>query len=190
MRLRPHITSARAGFSLMEIIVAVSILSILAATLAMRAGGMIDKGKTAKVIELTSTFKTVCATYHADVGSLPHEYSGYQANHRHLSGTQSANGWDGPYLEAPLTHAQNPFNGQMHLYDRATVHGLSGFDVDGDGTDDVTGDANVLYLSNVPADAAQTIDTRIDQGIPGTWSSSGRVRYNTGNSRLHILVYY
>jgi type II secretory pathway pseudopilin PulG len=174
----------------MEIIVAVSILSILAATLAMRAGGMIGKGKNARVIELASTFRTLCAAYHADVGAFPREYSASNANNRDLSTAQTAAGWSGPYLEAPLTHSQNPYNGQMHLYNSSTIQGLSGFDVDGDGTDDVTGAANVLYLSSVSTESATEIDSRLDPGVPGTWSTTGRVRYNTSNSRLYILVYY
>ena len=50
-------SSTRSGFTLLEIIVAVSILSIMAAGLAMRAGVMIEKGKSAKVINLVDTLK-------------------------------------------------------------------------------------------------------------------------------------
>ena len=182
---------SRAGFSLMEVIVAVSILSILAGALALRAGGMIDKGKATKVVNMVGTFKTACAAYHADVGSYAHEYSGYKANHRHLSGTQKKAGWSGPYVESPRTHGQNPFGGQMHLYDRVTAGSrIEGFDVDGDENLDVTGSANMLWLSKVPPDSAKQIDSTLDRGLPEKWQNTGRVRYSDEKQHLFILVYY
>ena len=181
----------RAGFSLMEIIVAVSILSILAATLALRAGGMIDKGKNGKVIQLISALKTACEMHHADTGSFAREYSGYAPKHRKLSAKQTQTGWDGPYLEAPLTHKQNPYNGSTHLYNSVTANSwLTGFDVDGDGTDDVTSQGNMLWMSNVPAAAAESINDSFDAGIGGNWSATGRVRYNESNKHLYVLLYY
>lgn len=175
----------------MEIIVAVSILSILAATLALRSGGMIAKGKNGKIINLISTLKTACALHHADTGNFAYEYSGYGNSHRKLSGNQTTTGWDGPYIEAPLTHKQNPYNGSMHLYNSVTANSwLTGFDIDGDGNNDVTSSGNMLWMSNVPEDAAQSINDSIDAGIPGTWSSTGRVRYNSSSKHLYVLLYY
>ncbi len=175
----------------MEIIVAVSILSILAGALAMRAGGMIEKGKSGKVINLISTLKTACAAYNVDTGNFAREYSGYAAAHRKLSGTQTEAGWSGPYIEGPLTHAQNPFGGSMHLYDSVVAGSwITGFDVDADGTDDVTSSGCMLYLSGVEADEAERIDGAIDIGLSGTWSDSGRVVYQAGSKRLLVLVFY
>ncbi len=183
--------SRSGGFSLMEIIVAVSILSILAAAIAIRAGGMIDKGNSTKVVNLVSTLKTACAAYHADVGSYAYEYSGAAASSRKLSGTQTTAGWSGPYLEGPLTHAQNPFGGSMHMYNRVTAGSrITGFDVDGDGTEEVTGYANMLWLSNIEEASAEKIDGAIDRGVPGDWEDTGRVRYTSGSRHLHLLVYY
>lgn len=182
---------ARAGFSLMEVIIAVSILSILAGALALRAGGMVEKGKSTKVVNLVGSLKTACAAYHGDVGRFAHEYSGYAANHRQLSGTQTTTGWSGPYLESPLTHGQNPWGGSMHLYDVVTANSwIQGFDVDGDGTLDQTGSANMLWLSGVPEEAAQRIDGIFDRGIPAPWNNTGVVRYDSGNRYLFVLTYY
>ncbi len=190
MKFRPTPT-ARGGFSLMEIIVAISILSILAATLAMRAGGMIEKGKTAKVVDLASTFKTVCATYHADVGGYAREYANSGKNNRRLSAKQNSTGWSGPYLESALTPGQNPFGGTIDLYDNVrTGNKIPGFDVDGDGSLDVRGDGNVLYLSEVPREAAEAIDASIDRDLNGAWNKRGRVRYKANRKELFILVYY
>lgn len=188
-RLQPH--SARGGFSLMEIIVAISILSILAATLAMRAGGMIDKGKTAKVVGLASTFKTVCASYHSDVGSYAREYANSSNGNRRLSSKQTSPGWSGPYLESPLTPGQNPFGGTVHLYDNVKAgNKINGFDIDGDGTLDVKTTGNCLYFSKVPPEAAQAIDSSIDRDLKGTWNAAGRVRYKANAQELFVLVYY
>ncbi|MFT7669168.1 MAG: type II secretory pathway pseudopilin PulG [Planctomycetota bacterium] len=175
----------------MEIIVAVSILSILAATLATRAGGMIEKGKVTKIVGLADTFKTVCASYHADVGSLPREYANSSAGNRRLSASQSSAGWSGPYLEAPLTPGQNPFGGTVHLYDTVKAgNKIPGFDTDGDGTLDLKGTGNMLFFSKVPAEAAEAIDNTIDRGLNGTWNEAGRVRYKANKKELFILIYY
>lgn len=189
--MRTQLSSHKsAGFSAMDTVIAVSILAVLAATLAVPAGKLLRKSNPTKVVELQARLKTLCATYHADVGSLAHEYASYPASHRQLSAEQTTAGWNGPYLASPLAHEQNPFKGQMHLYSSARVHGLGGFDLDGDGSVDVRGAANVLYLSSVPGEQAQEIDARIDGEIAGLWSEAGRVRYNESNSHLHILVYH
>lgn len=175
----------------MEIIVAVSILSILAATLATRAGGMIDKGKSAKIVNLISTLKTACTAYNMDTGYFAYEYSNYAPVHRKLSGTQTETGWSGPYLEGPLTHKQNPYNGSMHLYRTVTAGSwITGFDVDGDGTDDVTSDGCMLYLTGLEEAEAKRIEDAIDAGVLGTWQDTGRVVYQSGSKRLLVLVYY
>lgn len=189
MHARPAPT-VRSGFSLLEIVVAVAILATLVGVVAMNAGGAVERGKTGKVTQLVDNLRTACAAHHVDTGSYAYEYSGYATAYRKLSGTQTTTGWRGPYIESPLTAAQNPFGGSIHLYNTVTANGwLTGFDCDGDGTEEVTGSANMLWLSGVPSAAAQAIDNAFDSGIGGTWSNSGRVRYTSGNSQLYVLVY-
>lgn len=184
-------TSQRAGFSLAEIIVGISFISILAGTVAMRSGGMIDRGKTSEVVSLARTFKAVCASYHADVGSYAREYANSSAGNRRLSADQPFNGWSGPYIESPLAPAQNPFGGTLHLYDNVRAAGrIPGFDVDGDGRLDVKGTGNMLFLTKVEHEDAEAIDKSIDGSLAGYWSKAGRVRYKWDKKELFILVYY
>jgi general secretion pathway protein G len=186
--MRPHRTSSRRGFSLLEIVVAVAIMAILAGVVAYSSRGVIDRGKVGKVLTLNEGLKQACATYYVDVGTYAHEYSGYGATDRQLSAAQAFAGWKGPYIEQPLTAAQNPYGGTIHLFDNVQSNGwLPGFDVDGDGTDDVAGAANMLYLSGVPAEAQSALDDALDRGIPGVASDTGRVRYSGTN--VWILTY-
>jgi len=181
----------RAGFSLPEILVAISVIAILAGTVAMRSGGMVDRGKTSEVVRLAKTFKDVCASYHADIGSYAREYANSSAGNRRLSAEQSFNGWSGPYIESPLSPGQNPFGGTMHLYDHVRAGGrVPGFDVDGDGTLDIKGAGNMLFFTRVEHDAAAAIDKSIDGRLDGYWSKAGRVRYKWDKKELFILVYY
>ncbi len=182
---------ARAGFSLMEIVIAVSIIAIMAASITPFVNGMIERSKVAKTLTLVDTLRSACSVYHADTGTYAREYANPAANNRRLSATQTIPGWNGPYLEEMLRHqVSNPFGGNLHLYDTVTANGwVSGFDLDGDGNDDVSGSANMLYLTKVPESAAQRLDRALDGGLTGDWRTTGRLRYDPAAQHAYVLVY-
>ena len=182
---------SKSGFSLIELVITMTILSILVGVVSFRSGAVVEKSKITKISSLVDTLKTACALYHSDVGSYAREYTNYAANNRQLSGTQTTAGWAGPYLETPLAHNNHNPYGQLHLYNSVTANGwIPGFDVDGDGTPDVTGEGNMLYLASVTAEAAKTLNDTFDAGVPGDWQDTGRVRYQPGTRRTQVLVYY
>lgn len=178
------------GFSLLEIVIAVAVIAMIAGVVVMRSRSVLDKGRSTKVIQLVDMLKKSCITYHSDTGQLPWEYSGYDAANRKLSGTQTTAGWQGPYLEAPLASSQNPYGGSLHMYATPAVNGNTGFDTDGDATNDVTANACTLWMSGVTQANAQAIDTAIDGTLAGTWSSAGKVKWDSTNSYLFILLYW
>jgi len=182
--------NARSGFSLLEIVIAIAVIAMIAGVVVMRSRSVLDKGRSTKVIELVDMLKKACITYHSDTGQLPWEYSGYDAANRKLSGTQTISGWQGPYLEAPLASSQNPYGGSLHMYNTPVVNGNTGFDTDGDGTNDVTSSACTLWMSGISQANAQAIDAAIDGSLAGTWSSAGKVRWDSTNSYLFVLLYW
>lgn len=182
--------AARAGFSLLEIVIALAVIAMIVGVVAIRSGSVINRGKTSKVMQLVDTLKKASAQYHVDTNEMPWEYSAHTAVNRRLSGTQTIAGWQGPYLETPLSSGMHPSNGTIHMYNTSVVNGNDGFDLDGDGTNDVTSNACTLYLSGMTQADAQAIDNSFDKGIPGTWSTTGRVRWNSTNSNFFVLVYF
>lgn len=182
----------QAGFSLIELIVAITILSILAAAFTPYFSGMGERGRVAKALQLAETMKLACQTYHLDTGAYPHEYAGYGASNRKLSAKQSSSRWKGPYIESPLVHGStNPFGGTVHLYNTVTANGwINGFDIDADGALDVKKEGNMLYLSGVPETAAVSINEALDgEQMPGDWNKTGHVRYDAAKRSLFILVH-
>ncbi len=185
-----HSKAVRGGFSLLEIVIALAVIAMIVGVVAVRSGGVINKGKTTRVTMLVDTLKKASAQYHADTNQMPWEHSGGTAANRKLSGTQAIVGWQGPYIEAPLSTGMHPSGGTIHMYNSAVVNGNDGFDLDGDGTNEVTTNACTLYLTGITQADAQALDTAFDKGVPGTWSDTGRVRWNSTNSNLFILVYF
>lgn len=187
MKLIPQ-AHRRAGFSLLEIIIAVSILAILAGVMTMRSGSMLEKSRATQVVSTIDAVKSAAVLYQTDTGLLAREYAGYAANQRHLSGTQTTAGWSGPYLDAPFSTTGNPWGGLTHLYNSTTAGGHAGFDTDADGTIDVAGPGNMLYMNRVTEEAAQRIDDTIDKGIGSDWATGGRVMFSNGI--LRVLIHY
>ncbi len=181
----------KSGFTLLEIIIAVSVIVILAGVLVVRSGGMLGKARTAETLSLINALKVACTSHHADTGNLAYEYGGYAASSRKLSGTQTDPGWNGPYIESDIPQGSSPFGGTVHLYKTVTANSwITGFDIDGDGTADVEGDGNMIYFSGVGEDEAEAIDGVLDTGMSGAWEDVGSVRYISSSKILLVLVYY
>ncbi len=187
--MKPTPGKARAGFSLIELVVTMTILAILVGVVSFRSGSVVEKGKVTKVLSLIGALKSACALHHADTGSYAYEYTGYDAPNRKLSADQTDSGWSGPYIDAPLTDGgSNPFGG-LHVYKTATGAGCPGFDTDGDGVIDVGDSANMLYLSGVDEKTAKMIDSAFDEGLNGDWYDSGKVRWHSTWNRCWVLIY-
>lgn len=184
---RPHRSG---GFSLLEIVIALAVIAMIVGVVAMRSGGVINKGKTSRILQLVDTLKKASAQYHADTDQMPWEYAGSAAVNRKLSGTQTIAGWQGPYLESPLTTAMNPSAGSINMYAAANIQGNAGFDLDGDATNEVTTSGCTLWMSGISQTDAQAIDTAFDKGLAGNWYDTGRVKWNSSNNYCWILVYF
>ncbi len=190
MQLSPRSTS-KSGFSLLELIIVLALIAALAGVITMRSGNIIRKGQVSQIIQLAETLKTAAATYYADTGSYAREYdqANYSGTSCQLSAEQSTAGWDGPYLEEGITaNDDNPF-GALHFYNTPNAMGNSGFDLDADGTNDVTSSANMLYVGSITQEVAEILDEHYDSGIGGTWNETGRFNWNSGTSRGYILVF-
>ena len=186
-----RLQSPRAGFSLLEIVIAISVLAIIAGVVGLRSGSVIEKSKATNALQMIDTLKSASIMYHTDTGQFAREYAGYGASARNLTATQSVAGWAGPYIENQLPVNANPWGGTTHLYNTVTAgNWIPGFDFDGDGTLDVTGAGNMVYMQRADEAAAQAVDAAIDKSTPGNWNETGRVRYVSSGQRLLVLVHW
>lgn len=106
----PNMHRPNAGFSLIEIIVAVSVLSILAAVMVPVVSGVIDDARVTNAETDLSTIKTAYNQFFNDTGHWPGNGNGTW-NQNDMTDTLGSNnyvlftntgnvlGWNGPYLE-------------------------------------------------------------------------------------------
>jgi prepilin-type N-terminal cleavage/methylation domain-containing protein len=186
-----NLRSSRAGFSLLEIIIAMSIIAILVGVVGFRSSGAIQRAQASSLVQLVKALEKANAAHYADTGLYPNEYEvTYATTYRQLSGTQTYNGWQGPYIERPLANNDtNPF-GVVRQYNTLQANSwVAGFDTDGDGTDDVVGAGCLLYLTGLPEEVVSSIDSAIDGGIPGDWKATGRVVWQQSSNRTLIYIF-
>ncbi|MEM6863451.1 MAG: hypothetical protein AAF627_22150 [Myxococcota bacterium] len=169
-------------------------MTVLVGVVSMRANGMTDKSRAAELVETIESLREPTSRYFQDTGQLPREYSGYQgATYHRLALDPGVEGWNGPYIDEPIRSAWNPTGGNVHVYNYA-VHrhtGDDGFDLDGDGQADVTGtDACMISFWQVQPGVAELVDRAFDDGIPGSWTSGGRVEYQVNSLRLAVLLFH
>lgn len=177
------------GFTLIEVIVAIAVITLLAGTVVPMVSGVSRQGQVAKILSVADTLKKACARYYADTGQVALEYSGPSyttANHSRLSMDQTTAGWRGPYIDHPLAYSDHPLGTTVHVYNSFASVPSSGFDLAGSGTDSVTGSGNFLYLSGIPEELAEMVDEALDRGLTGDWKSTGQVEWD--NSRLYIFL--
>ena len=181
----------KGGFSLLEIIIAIAIIAILVGVVGYRSGSAIQRGQASRLLQLVKTCEKASATHYADTGSYPREYEVTQAaTNRQLSSNQTYAGWQGPYIERPFANLDtNPF-GLTRVYNSLQAgNWIPGFDLDGDGTADLTGNGSMLYFTGIPQEVVQAMDTALDGGVPGDWFTTGRVVWQQGSNRTLIYIF-
>jgi prepilin-type N-terminal cleavage/methylation domain-containing protein len=186
-----HTSGRRAGFSLIELVITMTVMAILVGVVSMRSGAVTTKAQATKIVSTVETYKTACTAYYGDTGQSAYEYTGYTgATYHRLSQDPSISGWGGPYIERPISAAESPVNSTVHLYSSAVYANSDGFDIDGDGTADIAANAacNVLCYWSVTAELAKAVDNIIDRSAAtANWQNTGRVEFN-GSNHMTILV--
>lgn len=183
----------RKRFSTLNVLLALTVLSVtfgaaVPALESRRLGERVDA-----TLRLSDRVQEACRRHRDDAGILAIEVAAADAGaaettasfHR-LAMHQSYAGWQGPYLDHPLSLAENPFGGGLHLRsDWGQIADL-GFDLDR------AGFGQFLVLEGVPEGSARQIDERIDHsGVSATtlsvWQRHGRVAWTPdGDGRLLI----
>jgi prepilin-type N-terminal cleavage/methylation domain-containing protein len=192
IRMSPiHSRRSRAGFSLLEIVVAISIIAILVGVVGFRSGAAVQRGQASRLIQLVKNVEKGCLIHYSDTGRYAEELEVTQAaTRRDLTAPQTYTGWAGPYIDRPFANNDtNPF-GQTRLYNSLQAgNWIPGFDTDGNGSADLVGNGNMLLFTALPIEVAQSIDRAFDGGTPGDWFTTGRVVYQAAAGRTLIYVY-
>ena len=96
----------RAGFSLIEIVIAVAVIVIMAGVIAPSVFRQIDKAKVSSVVEDFRAIEMALTQYYADVGNLMplNNIGGFTTDQTdptalHFMRGDGQPGWDGPYMQ-------------------------------------------------------------------------------------------
>ena len=181
------------GFSAVELVVTLAVMTLLVGVVSMRASGADGDEQGARIADSIGKLTRPVLLFHEDTGELPREYAGWDgASFHRLSMDPGTEGWDGPYLDEPLSRSWNPTGGQVHLFDYVVPEhtGGDGFDLDGDGRADVAGSRGAMMTFwNVGQDAARVVEEAFDADSAGAdWMRSGRVEYLPERRRLSFLL--
>jgi len=194
MQLHPN--AKRAGFSLLELVITMTIMAILVGIVSMRSGAVTSKAQATKIAATFDSYKKACEMFYGDTGQHALEYTGRTGAtyHRLAQNSGTITGWAGPYIERPIGTAESPVNTTVHLYQTINYANGNGFDLDGDGTADVAAnaDGNVLVFWGITQELGQAVDSILDRtaaSVGTAWQDRGMVEWQTGNV-LSILIRY
>ncbi|MBN9479318.1 MAG: type II secretion system major pseudopilin GspG [Bordetella sp.] len=91
---------ARAGYSMLEILVVLAIIALIAAVVGPRLFTQLDKSKTQTARLQIRSLEAALETMRIDIGRLPTEQEGLALLMR--ANPEQAPGWSGPYLDKDL----------------------------------------------------------------------------------------
>jgi len=202
----------RSGFTLIEMIGVLAVISILAALVAPKIFKVIGDSSTTRMAAEVRAYQTAVADWFKDVGDLRGltAAGAFQATTANFSGQLMANGgttatsglwarWQGPYIDTvtnPIGTAYNsgtPASGN-HIESQAgatgtaaPATGTNSWDLNGDNKNDVAGTTVVtLELVGATLGQAEDVDRIIDGGLSAT---QGKVKYVAASGLYDISIY-
>ncbi|MBN3039553.1 MAG: hypothetical protein JW867_00320 [Candidatus Omnitrophica bacterium] len=176
-------------FSLIELMLVVSIIAILAILIINIMSSARIEAKASKILDLAEAVKHSCKMYESDTGTFVQSSTAmpFDPLWQGLTQDDGSPGWNGPYMQEPLTIEDNPFRGMIWVAQNINAD----YDLDGDGSADVAAGnpGNAILFYDVPEKAAQYIDASLDRAIAGDWKVTGRVRYEPGPPLTGVAIY-
>lgn len=191
------------GFSLLELVVIVAILSTLAAVIAPSLSSFYKDSKSEQIVTMIDTLRDACMRYWQDNDCLPVESStacfttadNCTFNRRlSLEPTKKDPGnpcetdnllrtWDGPYIEEPLSSTRHPTGGIIRVSTDFT--GKTFTMIINATTENPVAKGVFLELDQISAQMASEVELKMD---PVNSATNGRVLYNSSTSVLSILL--
>jgi general secretion pathway protein G len=104
-------TRAKAGFTLLEVLIVLSIIALIAALVGPRLFGQFDRSKVTAAAVQVKSLKSALDTMQLDIGRYPTEQEGLTLLVQ--AGGDGAANWSGPYLSGALP--KDPW-GHDYLY--------------------------------------------------------------------------
>jgi general secretion pathway protein G len=142
--MRPPTNSKRRGFTLIEILVVITIITLLAALTISNVGGLFGSSqKSVAQLFVTNSIKTPLLAYRVQMGDYPSTEEGLQA--LFTAPPAKADRWHGPYVaEGTKFPLLDPW-GRPYQYRYPGTHNKASYDIwsfgpgGTDGTDDNIG---------------------------------------------------
>jgi general secretion pathway protein G len=119
-----NIHRARAGFTLVELLLVLVILGILAAIVLPKFSGITERGRVTAAQTQISTFKTALDAFEVDMGTYPKGKSGMMDL---IQQPRNAANWHGPYLQSDVI-PKDPW-GNDYIYECPGRHNPSSYDI-------------------------------------------------------------
>jgi len=119
----PTIARRQAGFTLVELLLVLTILAILAGIVLPRMTGSTERARVTAATTQISTLGTALGAYEVDNGSYPRGRDGLQAL---MVKSRDAQNWHGPYMEKDIP--TDPW-GHPYVYEYPGKRNPSGYDL-------------------------------------------------------------
>jgi general secretion pathway protein G len=119
-------TLRRRAFTLVEMLLVLTILAILAGIVLPKLSGNTEKAKRTAVATEIASFKTALGMYEIDMGQFPQGRNGLQALMIRPNGAGSAS-WKGPYLDKDVLPV-DPW-GNAYVYQFPGKHNPASYDL-------------------------------------------------------------
>jgi len=102
MTLRPHRLTRHGGFTLVELVLVVTIIAILAGAVVVQATNRTRMARRARALEDIRNLDMAIELYIADNGYSPTTQQGLDALRRKPTSAPAARNWSGPYIRKPV----------------------------------------------------------------------------------------